>query len=129
MHNNLKVTVAMFLRMGLNTNLEKTKYMVCTPSFILCKCIEKAYKRRIMGKGEMFIQRKRTRLSCTKCGTTVAALYLKYHMEQLHRIYIPHTRGVKDGGGGPTTCVVSSPRVLKSAECTLTVCLTVGNSA
>ena len=113
MHNNLKATVAMFLRMGLNTNLEKTKYMVCTPSFILCKCIEKAYKHRIMGEREILRQRKRTRLSCTKCGMTLAALYLKYHMARLHIICIPHTRGVKDGGGGQTTYVVSSPRVLK----------------
>ena len=32
--NALTVTVAMFRRMGLETNLEKTKLMVCTPGFI-----------------------------------------------------------------------------------------------
>ena len=30
----LNVTVAMFQRMGLETNLDKTKVMVCTPGFI-----------------------------------------------------------------------------------------------
>ena len=30
----LNVTVAMFQQMGLETNLDKTKVMVCTPGFI-----------------------------------------------------------------------------------------------
>ena len=33
----LTMTVAMFLRMGLETNLEKTKAMVCTPGLIWVK--------------------------------------------------------------------------------------------
>ena len=30
----LSITVAMFCRMGLETNLENTKAMVCTPGFV-----------------------------------------------------------------------------------------------
>ena len=34
MQDTLTVTVTMFRRMGLKTNLEKTKFMVFTPGFI-----------------------------------------------------------------------------------------------
>ena len=40
----LKVKVAMFRRMGLDANLEKTKLMVCTPRLIWGKWEEMAYK-------------------------------------------------------------------------------------
>ena len=36
-HDALTVTVAMFWHMGLDTNLDKTKAMVCTPGFIWVK--------------------------------------------------------------------------------------------
>ena len=62
----LAMTVAMFCRMGLNTNLEKTKYMVCKPGFIWGKWVEKAYKRQTTGEGENLRERKNTWVSCTK---------------------------------------------------------------
>ena len=43
-HDALTVMVAMFLRMGLGDNLEKTKAMVCMPRFIWGKWGETAYK-------------------------------------------------------------------------------------
>ena len=36
-HDALTVTVAMFWQMGLDTNLDKTKAVVCTPRFIWVK--------------------------------------------------------------------------------------------
>ena len=47
--NILKVTLAMFRRLGLGTNLDKTKSMVCTPGFIWDKWSEEAYKLRTIG--------------------------------------------------------------------------------
>ena len=44
--DDLTVSVEMFRRMGLETNLEKTKALVCTPSYIWGKWSEAAYKRR-----------------------------------------------------------------------------------
>ena len=73
----LTVTVSMFRRMRLKTNLEKNKYMVCTPGFILWTWVKQAYKRRVTGEGETFRERNRMRVSCTKCGVTLEDSYLK----------------------------------------------------
>ena len=45
----LMVSVAMFRRMGLETNLEKKKALVCTPRYIWGKWSEVVYKRRDTG--------------------------------------------------------------------------------
>ena len=42
----LTVSVAMFQLMVLETNMEKTKYLVCTPGYIWVKWSWVAYKRR-----------------------------------------------------------------------------------
>ena len=47
--NALTVTVEMFRRMELETNMEKTKVMVCTPGFIWGEVGGLAYKRRVTG--------------------------------------------------------------------------------
>ena len=62
----LDVTVAMFWRMGLETNLEKNKAMVCTTGFIWGKWRELAYKRQVTWDGATFRERKKTRLRCYK---------------------------------------------------------------
>ena len=66
------VKVAIFLRMGLEKNLDNTNSMVCTPGFIWGKWGEKAYKRQVMGEVSTFMESKRMRVSCTKCVMTVA---------------------------------------------------------
>ena len=91
--NALTVRVAMFLRMGLDTNLDKTKYVVCTPSFISLKWSYKAYKQRLTGEGEVFRERNRMQVSCTKCGMPLESSYLKHHMEHLHGICVTYTIG------------------------------------
>ena len=45
----LTVTVEMFRRVGLDTNLEETKALVCTPGYIWGMWTEAAYKRRATG--------------------------------------------------------------------------------
>ena len=50
----LIMTVAMFLRMGLDANLDKTKSIVFTPGFIYGKWDDQAYKQRAMGEGQTF---------------------------------------------------------------------------
>ena len=103
--------------------------MVCMPGFIWEMWIKEAYKRRLTGEGEMFRERKRTRVSCTECGVTVVSSSLKQHMAWLHGICVPQTRGVNEVGGGPTIFVVSFPRVLKSVKCPVLGCPEVAHSA
>ena len=55
----LTLSVAMFRQMGLETNLEKTKSLVCTPGYIWREWSEAAYKRRSTGEGATFRKRKR----------------------------------------------------------------------
>ena len=49
--DTLMVTATMFRRVGLDTNLENTKALVCTPRYICGKWIKAAYKRRDIGGG------------------------------------------------------------------------------
>ena len=51
----LLVMVATFQRMGLETNLENSKTMVCTPGFIWGKWGEHVYNRRANGEGATYI--------------------------------------------------------------------------
>ena len=104
----------MFCRMGLETNPEKTKTVVCTLRFIWWEWGGHAYKRRATGEGAMFRERKRLRVSCAKCGVMVAQSSLKQHMSSQHGICVFQTRGVDEKGEGPATYVVSFPRVLQS---------------
>ena len=69
-------------------------YMVCTPSLIREKRGEQPYKRRAMLEGEMFRERKRMQVSCTKCDVAMVFVYLKHHMVGLHGSCVPHMRGV-----------------------------------
>ena len=59
----------------------------------------------------------------------MVSLYLKRHMERLHGICVPQTRGVDEGEVGPTTYVVSFSRVLKLAKSPVPGCLVVAHSA
>ena len=82
-----------------------------------------------MGKGEMFRKRKRLRISCTECGVTVAQYYLKQHMARQHGRCVPQARGVDKKGEGPTTYVVSFPRILQSVRFPVLGCPAVAHSA
>ena len=62
-------------------------------------------------------------VSCTECSVTVAASYLKTHREQINGIFVLHTRGVNEVGGGPNIYVVSFPRVLQDVKCPVSGCL------
>ena len=105
-------TGAMLRRVGPKTNPEKTKAMVFTPGFIWGKWSEEAYKRQATGEGETFRERNRTTVSCSECSVTVEVLSLKHHMVRHHGVSAPHTRGVDEVGGEPT----SFPRVLKKVK-------------
>ena len=107
----------------------KTKATVCTPRLMWGKWGELAYKRQATGESETFRERNKTRASCSMCGVTVAASYLKTHMARSHGICIHQTRGVDGVGGGPTTYVVPSPKVLQEVRCPVPGCPAVAHSA
>ena len=77
----------------------------------------------------MFREQKRTKVSSSEYGVTVAAFYLKCHTVQWHGVSAPQTRGVDKGGGEPGTYVVSFPRVLKTVKYPVPGCMAVVHSA
>ena len=97
--DTLTVMVAMFWRMGLDTNMDKTKSMVCTTGFIWGILSDTTYKQRATGEGDYFRERKRTWVSCTECGVMIAALLLKAHMERQHGLISPQMWAVDEGWG------------------------------
>ena len=101
--DSLSMTEPMFFRIGLETNLKKTKARVCTSGLIWGKWREQAHKKRAILEGATFCERNRLRLSCTKGGVAVEQSYLKHHMTSLHGICVPQTRGVDKKGEVPAT--------------------------
>ena len=73
MQDALTTTVEMFRSAGLGTNLEKTKAIVCNTGYIWGKWSKSEYKCRDTGEGETFMERNRSRISCSECGVTVLA--------------------------------------------------------
>ena len=86
--------------------------MVCSHGLIWGGWGGLTYKRRATGEGATFRERNKARVSCATCGMTVAASYLKAHMARSGGICVPQTRGFDEVGGGPTTYVVSLPKVV-----------------
>ena len=82
-----------------------------------------------MGEGATFRERKKTQVSCTKCGVTVATSYLKTYTEITHDICVPQTRGVEEVRGGTTTYMVSLYRMLQEVKCPMLGCPEVAHSA
>ena len=82
----------------LQTNLNKTKAMICTPGFIWVKHRVEAYKRRAKGEGPTFQERNKTGVSCKECSETMYASSLKHHMERAHGRVLPKVRGVEGVG-------------------------------
>ena len=65
--------VRMFDRVGLQTNLDNTKAMICTPGFVWGQQGDEAYHQGAIGEGPTFRERKKTRISCEMCGGTMVA--------------------------------------------------------
>ena len=68
------------------------------PRFIWGKWGESEYKRRETDEGATFRDHKNMRVSCTVCGVTMTAYYLKDYMVRIHGICTPQTRRF-DGKG------------------------------
>ena len=93
--------VAIFDRVGLRTNVNKTFSMACHP----CRAgsgnrTAAGYSRRLTGVGKTFTERQRKRLACGECGTVIAAGSLSSHMMTQHgkaatrrHLWPPHTNG------------------------------------
>ena len=76
--------IGLFERVGLQTNVDKTKTMTCFPGYIGGRMLSPAYKRRMTGEGESIRDRQRRRVECPQCGTPLHSGSLLQHMRSLH---------------------------------------------
>ena len=118
----LTTMVRMFEIVGLQTNLDKTKAMICTPGFIWGQQGSDVYKQRATGEGTKFWERKRTMVSCEMCGEKISASSLRYHMEITHVRVLLQVRGVDFGGGVLEVYKVSFTWLLKLVDFPVEVC-------
>ena len=66
--------VAIFNRVGLQTNVDKTVSMACHPFRAGSgNRTTEGYRRRITGDGNSFRERQRERVACGECGAELAA--------------------------------------------------------
>ena len=73
--------VAIFDRVGLLTNVDKTVSMACQP----CRAgsgnrTPEGYRRRVTGEGLSWRERQRERVACGECGEEIAAGSLSGHL-------------------------------------------------
>jgi len=83
----LNVLVTLFQKVGLETNVDKTKILICHPSFVrthLRHLSDEAYKRRLTGEGLSYRDRKQQRMQCQLCIKPFAASYIDSHRATAH---------------------------------------------
>jgi Reverse transcriptase (RNA-dependent DNA polymerase) len=113
----------LFERVGLRTNVQKTKTMTCTPGYIRRPVTETAYRRRMDGVGETYSERERRRVECSIFGTGLAASSLASYYRTLHGMEPPRDVGRADAPGRqPATYSVSFPRYVNRVLCPVEGC-------
>ena len=76
--------VWIFERLRLYTNMWKSKFMTYTPVFIWVRLGKYAYKQWAEVGGFTFGGLDRTRVSCGKCGITMAVSSLRQQFKGIH---------------------------------------------
>ena len=116
--------VAIFDRVGLQTNVDKTISMACHP----CRAgsgnrTTEGYRRRITGDGSSFRERQRERVACGECGAELAAGSLSSHMMARHgkaaprqHLWAPQTTG------GPRVYKINFPTKGGRRQCPVEGC-------
>ena len=104
--------VAIFDRVGLQKNVDKTVSMACHP----CQAgsgnrTTEGYRRRITGDGNSFRERQQERVACGECGAELAAGYLSSHMMTQHRKAAPRRHlWASQMTGGPRIYKINFPK-------------------
>ena len=80
-----RALVAIFDRVGLQKNVDKTVSMACHP----CRAgssnrTAEGYRRRITGDGNSFREQQRERVACGECGAELASGSLSSHLMTRH---------------------------------------------
>ena len=104
--------VAIFDRVGLQTNANKTASMACQP----CRAgsgnrTAEGYRRRVTGEGKSFRERQIEIVACGECGAEIAAGSLSSHLMNRHRKAAPRRHlWAPQTTGGARTYKTNSPK-------------------
>eukprot|EP00978_Attheya_sp_CCMP212_P045223 scaffold338211_cov31-Attheya_sp.AAC.1 len=82
---SFETLINLFERVGLLTNTQKTKAMICTPGHISGRQSDYVYERRMTGSGDNFQTRQRRRVTCSICKGSFAHSSLATHRRVQHR--------------------------------------------
>ena len=93
--------VAIFDRVGLQTNVDKTVSMACQTCWAGSgNRTAEGYRRRMTGEGKSFWELQRVRVACGECGAELAAGSLSIHLMTQHgkaapqrHLWAPQTTG------------------------------------
>jgi hypothetical protein len=80
----LNTLVALFKRIGLETNTQKTVLLTSHPPTDHINLSQQAYKRKITGEGPTFRERQRQAVPCPLCNVTLRRGSLTPHLQRIH---------------------------------------------
>jgi hypothetical protein len=115
--------INLFERVGLRTNTQKTKAMICTPGHISGRQSDYVYERRMTGSGDNFQARQRRRVTCSICKASLAHSSIATHRRVQHGettmsgLYEP-----APAVGLPAEYRVSFPKTVSKIDCPIEGC-------
>ena len=95
--------------------------MVCQPHHIVSALSDESYASRLDTTGESYTARKRRRVTCDRCNTSMQAAYLRIHKRRVHgldegQVCIPAPQ--REG----RLYTMEVPRVVRKANCPVPGC-------
>jgi hypothetical protein len=85
LQSSLTILITLFKWIGLRTNTEKSKVMMCLPGKIRVTQTDAEYASQQIGLGTSTT--KRGRIDCNVCGPSLVAESLQSHLETQHNIF------------------------------------------
>ena len=117
----LDLFVALFARLGLHFNVDKTKFMVTFGEPPSRPISDEAFARRYNSTLPSYRARSVTKIACPHCHKQINRQYLSTHLRRLHQIYgtIP---SLPTSRHQPQIYTVSFPTGLRSLPCPVSSC-------
>jgi hypothetical protein len=118
----LDLLLALFSRVGLHPNAEKTKAMITLGGTPRGPMSSAAYKRRFDYSLPTYRLHKATKVACELCNHTMTAQYFPYHLRDIHGISTPTVAVPPSDPTTAMTYVISYPTGVHGIPCPVTGC-------
>lgn len=118
----LDLLIALFARVGLQPNAEKTKAMISLGGIPNGPMSSTAYKRRYDYSLPTYRLRKARKVACELCNTTMTAQYLPCHLRDIHGISTPTVAMPFSDPATSTLYSISYPSGVYGISCPVAGC-------